>query len=119
MIDGTHSASLESWVESAQARDTDFPIQNLPFGVFRRRHSAEPARVGVAIGDQILDLRACVSEKLLEPLDVYVAATNLNPLMAAGRGVASTVRDRVSELLRAGTSGAAKAAPRILAPIKD
>ena len=54
----THNPELRSWVASANAAGTDFPIQNLPLGVFRRYGSAEAFRVGVAIGDQILDLTA-------------------------------------------------------------
>ncbi len=56
-LDATHSPDTQSWVESANAPDTDFPIQNLPFGRFR--HDAlEPWRIGVAIGDRVLDLQA-------------------------------------------------------------
>ncbi len=55
-IDATHDPAVQSWVEAANADDTEFPIQNLPFGRFR-----EPGerrwRIGVAIGDQVLDLR--------------------------------------------------------------
>ena len=54
MIDHTHDPELQSWVESANQPDTDFPIQNLPFATFRRPHSPNPA-VGVAIGNQVLD----------------------------------------------------------------
>jgi len=57
-IDETHSPALTSWVGTANRQGTDFPIQNLPHGVFRRRGSAEPFRGGVAIGDMILDLAA-------------------------------------------------------------
>lgn len=57
-LDRTHDPELASWVESAHTAGCDFPIQNLPFGIFRRKRSAEPARGGVAIGDQILDLAA-------------------------------------------------------------
>jgi len=56
VIDQTHDPALRSWVESANIPDCDFPIQNLPLGVFRLV-GAEQSRVGVAIGDQILDLR--------------------------------------------------------------
>ena len=52
----THDPALRSWVDSANAADTDFPIQNLPFAVFRRRGRGEAFRGGVAIGDQIVDL---------------------------------------------------------------
>ena len=55
-LDATLNPMLRSWVASANAEDTDFPIQNLPFGRFRRADGA--VRIGVAIGDQILDLQA-------------------------------------------------------------
>ena len=56
-MDWTHEPSLTSWIESAN-RGGDFPIQNLPLGVFRRRGEAGPGRVGIAIGDMILDVTA-------------------------------------------------------------
>ena len=55
-IDHTHDPALTSWVASANAADADFPIQNLPFGRFRIEDDPE-WRIGVAIGDQVLDLR--------------------------------------------------------------
>ena len=55
-IDATHDSQLESWVESANDPASDFPIQNLPFGRFRHADDMDWA-IGVAIGDQILDLR--------------------------------------------------------------
>ena len=54
-MDATHNPLAESWVASANGADTDFPIQNLPFGRFRRNHH-EAWRMGVAIGDDVLDL---------------------------------------------------------------
>ena len=57
MTDHTHAATARSWVASANG-DTDFPIQNLPFGVFSP-HGAAP-RGGVAIGDAILDIPAAL-----------------------------------------------------------
>ena len=59
-VNETHDPALSSWVESAGGH-ADFPIQNLPFAVFRRRGSNEDWRGGVAIGDCILDLRGLVS----------------------------------------------------------
>src|SRR6185503_168447 len=76
---------------------------NLPFGVFRR--AGEDARVGVAIGDQILDLRAA---SLLD-------ASNLNVLMAQGRDAVQALRRTISDLLRAG----APPMPRVLVPMDD
>jgi fumarylacetoacetase len=54
MIDQTHDPSLQSWVESANLPDTDFPIQNLPYSTFRLPGD-ERSRLGVAIGDMLLD----------------------------------------------------------------
>jgi fumarylacetoacetase len=56
-LDATHAPDTQSWVESANAADTDFPIQNLPFGRFRH-NAMEPWQIGVAIGDRVLDLHA-------------------------------------------------------------
>jgi fumarylacetoacetase len=54
-LNETHRVDLRSWVESANEPGTDFPIQNLPYGIFRRSGEAAP-RAGVAIGEYILDL---------------------------------------------------------------
>ena len=56
VLDETHDPALTSWVESANVPETDFPIQNLPFGRFRLEGDVD-WRIGVAIGDQVLDLR--------------------------------------------------------------
>ena len=103
-LDRTHDPHLRSWVTAANQANCDFPIQNLPFGVFRRRGTSEPARIGVAIGDSILDLAACRSAGLLlglpESLQAACAAPILNPLMAIGRGAASALRLHLSQLLQ-------------------
>ena len=57
--------ALKSWVASANNANTDFPIQNLPYGVFRYRGQVN---IGVALGDQIVDLRGCASQDLLSGL---------------------------------------------------
>ena len=58
-LDFTHDPAATSWLDAAQAPGADFPIQNLPFGVFRRQGRGDEAwRGGVAIGDQVLDLGA-------------------------------------------------------------
>ena len=59
-LNETHDPALCSWVEPANAADTEFPIQNLPLAVFRRRGRSEVFRGGVAIGTQIVDLSAAV-----------------------------------------------------------
>lgn len=57
-LNETHQPDLLSWVESANTGHSDFPIQNLPFAIFKRRDSNEKFRAGVAIGEHIVDLRA-------------------------------------------------------------
>jgi fumarylacetoacetase len=62
LTDATHDPALSSWVESANAPGCDFPIQNLPYARLRRRGSGEPWRTGVAIGEQVLDLRLAAQQ---------------------------------------------------------
>jgi len=88
-LDETHDPDLESWVESANAPGCDFPIQNLPFGIFRRKNSRESRRAGVAIGDQIFDLAA---------LGVKSGPT-LNALAAMGRPLWKRLRKEISKAL--------------------
>src|SRR5215208_1107792 len=104
MLDHTHDPSLTSWVDSANEPSSDFPIQNLPFGVFASAGTS--TCVGVAIGDQILDVVACADTGLIDG-DAAVAAqacrsTNLNGLMALGREPARALRRAVSALLASG-----------------
>jgi fumarylacetoacetase len=92
--------ALKSWVESANLPGTDFPLENLPLGVFHRAHRT---CIGVAIGDQILDLGACASEGVLKALPSAVidacTAQVLNPLMALGPEAWSGLRREVRSLL--------------------
>ena len=64
--DPTLDPGLRSWVESANSEGHDFPIQNLPFGVFGSQQG--PDRIGVAIGDMVLDLHQAVDELALQDL---------------------------------------------------
>jgi fumarylacetoacetase len=103
-LDATHDPNLRSWVKSANQKDTDFPIQNLPFGTFRTQGSAETTRIGVAIGDKILDLSRCYQLGLLQelPEHLQIACTepNLNLLMGMESQAKLALRHRLSELLR-------------------
>jgi fumarylacetoacetase len=95
-----HTTSAQrSWVESANAPDCEFPIQNLPYGVFRTVNS-EP-RVGVAIGDQILDLALLANEQLLRCEPGVFARPQLNDFIALGREVWRNMREQVGSLLSA------------------
>jgi fumarylacetoacetase len=119
--------SLTSWVASAQAPGTDFPVQNLPFGVFRRRGTGETPRAGVAIGDQVLDLPACLAEGMLHdvagaPAAAACAQPSLNALMSLGRPHVTALRQAVSEALRAGAAPTRRdrdRAERVLVPQSD
>ena len=119
-IDETHDPTLRSWVESANHPGADFPIQNLPFGVFRRRGTRERGRVGVAIGDQVVDLAHGRELGLLDGLSSQLASatasSSLNALLAAGPGFASGLRRRLSRVLRDDTPNPE---PRMLVPIAD
>ena len=107
-INETHNPALRSWVASANQAGTDFPIQNLPFAVFRRQGSKEAFRAGVAIGDQILDLAAVNAAGLFsgEIGSAIKAGTdaNLNALMELGAKAWSGLRLALSRALREGAA---------------
>lgn len=98
--DPTTSPGLTSWVTSANDPLSDFPIQNLPYGVFRTADKPVP-RVGVAIGDQILDLFVLAEAALLQAEPTMFCRLNLNEFMSRGRTVWQSVREQVSNLLAA------------------
>ena len=102
MIDETHDPSLTSWVESANAPNVDFPIQNLPFVTFRRRGETAP-RLGAGIGDRIFDLASAVGVGAMA--DVF----------AMPRAARKEMRKRISGLLRSG----APRAEQLLTDIPD
>ncbi|MGH8999024.1 MAG: fumarylacetoacetase, partial [Acidimicrobiia bacterium] len=92
-------ASRRSWVSSAQG--SGFPIQSLPYGVFST--GDEPARMGVAIGGEILDLAAVAAAGLLEDAcpgaEEVFGAGRLNDFLARGRSTWQATRRRLSDLL--------------------
>jgi fumarylacetoacetase len=93
MTDHTHDPALKSWVESANIAGIDFPIQNLPFATYRRSPSDSP-RVGVAIGDQVLDATAAFQ------------LASLRDVMAMPHAERRRLRHRISHFLAAHTAGA-------------
>lgn len=105
-IDETHDASRRSWVESANRRGCDFPLQNLPLGVFRRRDRNESPRGGVAIGDRVVDVAACRDAGLFTDLADTAAEAcadpTLNRLMGLGPDAWSALRRAVWGLLLEG-----------------
>ena len=111
LLDATHDPALTSWVPSANEPGTDFPVQNLPYGRFRRKHregrSDQTLHIGVAIGDQVLDLRMaaelCPWGDEVAPLLDPLAAGDLASFMRLGRKSWRTVRAALVEALTEGS----------------
>ena len=98
-LDETHDPTLASWVPTPPGHD--FPLQNLPFGVYERR-PGERARIGVAVGEEILDLPACADLGLLPAATAEACRLpTLNALLALGAGPRRELRLALSLLLRA------------------
>src|SRR6516165_9596867 len=113
MIDETHDPRRESWVASARGH-AEFPIQNLPFGIFSPAGGAP--RGGVAIGEMIFDLGAGLEVRLFtgdaSRAAEAAAGAAVNPLVALGRGPRLALRKRLSALLSASGPERAKVEPR-------
>ncbi|NTV10035.1 MAG: fumarylacetoacetase, partial [Zoogloea sp.] len=106
-LDETHDPTLVCWVESANDPATDFPLQNLPLGRFRRAGEAD-WRIGAAIGDQVVDLlRANL-----------VATGDMNTFLAAGREARRALRLALSRGLRHGSTQK-EALTRALLPLSE
>lgn len=99
-----NNPNLKSWVEVKPG--SDFPIQNLPFGIFRTSEKTE--RTGVAIGEHILDLLVVAESGLLDrvpwPFKAVFSEKTLNSFIALGKHTTREVRERISELLNADNS---------------
>ncbi len=99
MSNKTQDPSLKSWIEVPA--NSDFPIQNLPFGIFST--NGKNTRVGVAIGEQVLDLSVLAEEGYFEQVEIDDLSVfyeeSLNPFISCGKEVTNAVRERVSELL--------------------
>ena len=107
-LDHTHDPAARSWLASANQAGTDFPIQNLPFGLFRRAGRQETLRGGVAIGDQILDLAAACGARVFDGLasDAAQAAAgdSLNAFLAMGPVAWRALRHAIFDPFREGAS---------------
>jgi fumarylacetoacetase len=103
MINETHDVNLSSWVTSANS-NSDFPIQNLPFAIFKRKGQEEAFRGGVAIGDQVIDLAAVAKINLFsgstQSALEAASQTTLNALMDLGVEANSALRLSLSKALR-------------------
>jgi len=108
-LNHTHDAGARSWLAAANAPGSDFPIQNLPFAVFRRSGSNEPFRGGVAIGDQVIDLTALAHASVLDGLAQKGARActedALNRFLALGPAAWSALREALFSLLQEGAAG--------------
>jgi fumarylacetoacetase len=109
ILNETHSPELRSWVASANTEGCDFPIQNLPFGVFRIPGYPHLFRVGVAIGDQMVDLTAANASGVFNDAVLLAQAaaqaccsSSLNMFMALGSEAWSALRLALSRALREG-----------------
>jgi fumarylacetoacetase len=114
-LDQTHDPALRSFVASANAPDCDFPIQNLPYASFRPRAAGTP-RVGVAIGDAMLDV-AAVAHLMDGPAAraaAACAAPHLNELMALGPTAWSALRSGLSRLLASGADRRPSVEPHLM-----
>lgn len=118
-LNETHDPSLTSWVARANDNEVGFPIQHLPFAIFREQGTSQAFRPGVAIGDQIIDLAALAA---IKPFDgqaaVALAActgTSLNALMALGDAHWSALRLALSRALRKGSAMQAQLEPLLVA----
>ena len=102
-LNATHDPARRAWLASANAPDTDFPIQNLPFGLFTE---GGRTRGGVALGDMIIDLPALLDAGLLEGGAAEAAKAaggdTLAPLLACASEAVSALRARLSDLFREG-----------------
>jgi fumarylacetoacetase len=109
--DASNDPGARSWVASANRSGGDFPLQNLPFAVFRRAGSREAFRGGIAIGDEVLDLGATAQRRIFDGAAARgaeaAAQTTLNALMAAGPAAWSALRNAVFTGLRSGSSSRA------------
>jgi fumarylacetoacetase len=104
---------LKSWVESANAPDTDFPLNNLPCGVFSR--DGEDPRCGVAIGDRIVDVMALEEAGLIDlPGGPVFDVPFWNELMELGPEAWAAFRDRMTALLAEGSAERAAVEPHLV-----
>ena len=114
-LDETHDPARKSWVESANKPDCDFPIQNLPFGVFRTNGQGN-ARIGVAIGDVILDLGAIASQfdGQIDNARDLLQADSLRPLMAQSPTVWTALRKALGRMLESGSASRSICEPHLV-----
>jgi fumarylacetoacetase len=120
-INATHDPALRSWVESANAPDGDFPIQNLPFGLFRLGDGA--ASGGVALGDRIIHLGKLQAAGLLDGRAAEAAQAaagpSLAPLLECSPEGVGALRALLSELFRTDGTGDRSVIESTLVPMAE
>ena len=109
MVELVHS---QSWVETANNANTEFPLNNLPYGVFS--HEAPDRRLGVAIGDYVLDLRKVGADLPLSE-SLITDKRGWNGVMEAGPSLWAALRSALTDLLHHD----APARPEALLPLSD
>ncbi len=108
---------MKSWVASANSANTDFPLNNLPYGVFSVTEG--DARCGVAIGDRILDMYAAEEQGVIDLTDEPLFDVPFwNELMEQGPAVWAALRNRLTDLLAEGSPDQALVEP-LLVPMAD
>lgn len=106
---------IRSWIDSANAPDTGFPVNNLPYGVFSTPGS-QP-RLGTAVGDRVLDLHALEANGIVD-FGGTLQGTNWNALMALGPAAWAELRRTLTDLLGEGSADQDKLRP-LLTPMAD
>lgn len=113
-----NNPALKSWVEAPEG--SDFPIQNLPFGIFKTSYSE--GRVGVRIGNHVLDLSAVHNLGFLTDLPFEgkdFSSCYLNDMMKKGKNATTELRNRISNLLSKENSEMQDKADQVLIPVED
>ncbi len=121
-FDETHNPVRRSFVEIANGPDTDFPIQNLPLGVFSTE--ADPSlRIGMAIGDQVFDLKKAsgADVNFTRPVTAALQEASLNRLFSLGRAALRDLRRKAADMLDQGSSGnqVRRHGSELLAPMEE
>ena len=119
-LNATHDPARRSWVAAANQPGTDFPIQNLPFGLFEHEGRV---RGGVALGDRVIDLAALHAAGVLEGLAAQAAAAacgaTLAPLLACAPAAVSALRAALSALFCESNAGQRSVLEDALLPIAE
>jgi fumarylacetoacetase len=122
-LDHTHDLAAKSWVQSANASGTPFPIQNLPFAIFRRAGQGESFRGGVALGDFVVDLAALARTGLCEDLALAAlqacAQPTLNEFFGMGPAAWRALRHALFAIFEGSAATSSAQAQACLIPLTE